>query len=116
MRVDCDFGAWSAPAAGETPRGPLTWSQDQGAHVATVGGSWRLATLRRSPFLRRWVVSMPGFYWDMTGPRSTLVARVLRVRRAEHRSFATLAHAVRAVELAYSDLLSAKGGAETTAG
>lgn len=117
MHPDSPLGTWLEREARSMPRGALTWHRSaRRAYMALIGGSFQLGTVRRSPYLPVWVAVVPGFTWDVRGPRGSLATRLLRIGHSELRGFWSRAAAMRAVVLAYESLPPLHGGAETTPG
>lgn len=68
MDIVCDQGRWLDSAVRNVPRGTLRWSGvPRRVYTAAIGTDCVLATVRRAAHQAQWVVSMPGFIWDVAG-------------------------------------------------
>jgi hypothetical protein len=65
-----------------------------------------VATIRKAPYHPQWVVSIPGFEWDVRGERGSTTTRALGIETSPSRAFPSSKEAKRAVEQAYAALLA----------
>lgn len=108
MDISCDLGTWLDSAVRNVPRGTLSWQGiPRRIYSASIDGRFPLATVRRTLYLAKWGVSMPGFVWDIKGDRGTPQTAALGMDTSPVRGFRTSKEAMRAVEQAYRALLNA---------
>ena len=105
MDLPCDLGTWLDSAVRNVPVGTVSWQGiPRRVYTAAIDGRYPLATVRRALSTRQWIVSMPGFVWDVTGDRGSTTTRGLRITTSPSRGFGSSAEAKRAVEAAYQVL------------
>lgn len=103
----CELGVWLDSAVRNVPRGAVVWTgQPRRIYTAAVDGRYPLASVRRALHQPLWVVSMPGFVWDVEGERGSTTTRALNISSSPSRGFRTSTQAKRAVEQAYAALSS----------
>jgi hypothetical protein len=108
MDIVCDQGRWLDSAVRNVPRGTLRWSGvPRRVYTAAIGTDCVLATVRRAAHQAQWVVSMPGFIWDVAGERGSTTTRALSIVKSPSIAFRTSTEARRAVERAYQALREA---------
>lgn len=106
MDISCELGIWLDSAVRNVPRGELSWRGIKGRiYTGALGDRYVLATVRRAPHHPQWVVSLPGFVWDVSGDRGSTTTAALGITTSPARSFRTSKRAMKAVESAYETLL-----------
>lgn len=100
----CELGTWLDSAVRNVPVGALTWQGiPRRVYTAAIGNT-PLATVRRALNQPLWLVSIPGFIWDVRGDKGSSTTRQLNIETSPSRGFASSQEARRAVEAAYSAL------------
>ena len=101
--ISCELGVWLDSGVRNVPRGALQWhGVPRRVYTAAVAGHAPVATVRRNPYTRQWVVSMPGFVWDVRGERGSSTHQALRIEQSPARAFDSSRAARSAVDAAYA--------------
>lgn len=101
----CELGTWLDSAVRNVPVGPVTWQGiPRRVYTASVGRTV-LGTVRRALNQPLWLVSVPGFVWDVRGDKGSSTTRQLNIETSPSRGFKSSQEARRAVEAVYSALL-----------